>query len=316
MSASSRLDDAVGRIAGRLEEAVRSHPADNAARDDLARAFDASLHPRGTGGEWSDKGGGALKSKGRGRRGGITMPKPKHTAEVGITPFTPEDEAAAFYSSPKFQRFKTDMRRVAAKNHVTLDHVEQAAGVWEGQTEPSLAITAHDGEHGVNAWAAELGKKYDQDGVLLFHPDPNGDSASYSVPLKGRANEEVLSAMQDVGIPGGRFVDGKLEIVGKGKDFHSQVDKLADNLGLSYSAQVGRMNLLERGDYDGAIKQAHAGQDEERANAVAAVRARAASQAGRGVAGGQDPGVGAGNAVKRRVEQGAVPRAARPRASA
>jgi len=132
--------------------------------------------------------------KGRGRRGGFTVPHQK--AEVGITPFRPEDEVSGFYDSPKFKRFQHDMRRIAAKDHVTIDKAVPAAGVWEGETEPSLAVDAHDGEAGVDGWAAELGKKYDQDGVLLFHPDPAGDSATYSFPL-GKTDQQVaLDAMK------------------------------------------------------------------------------------------------------------------------
>jgi hypothetical protein len=184
--------------------------------------------------------------------------------------------------------------------------------VWQGQTEPSLAIDARDGEAGVTAWAAELGKKFDQDSVLLFHPDPAGDSASYSFALKGRTEEDAINEMQKAGIPGGRIVDGKLELIGKGRDFQKKVDHLADEMALSYNARVGHLTLLERGSYDEAIRKAHAEADAARAEQVAGIKAaaagRAAAEAGRGVAGGRDQGVGAGNAVAGRVKQGALPR--------
>jgi hypothetical protein len=173
------------------------------------------------------------------------------------------------------------MRRIASTMHVAITRADRAAGVWEGETEPSMAVDAHDGEAGVDSWAAQLGQKYDQDAVLMFHPDPEGDSATYSFEKMGELNRDgFLKAMKDAGIPGGRVVDEKLELVGKGRDFHGRVAKLADALDLKYTATIGRMNLIERGDYAAAIKDA-----ERRAREAEAELAR-----------GPDQGIGAGDA--------------------
>lgn len=177
---------------------------------------------------------------------------PRARADVGITPFRPEDEVAGFYDSAKFKRFCGDMRRIAREHGVKIDHVDRAAGVWEGETEPSLAVAAHDHETGVAAWAASLGKQYDQDGVLLFAPAPDGDSASYSFAVEAGHDAEALAAMSRHGIPGGRLRAGRLEVIGQGLDFHAKVDALAGDLG-PYDATVGKMTLLERGRYNEAI---------------------------------------------------------------
>lgn len=221
MPAEERLARSIGRLAEALG----------------APGFTPRLHPHDRVGRWARTGRGHVR------------------ASVGVTPFRPGDAAARFYESPKFRRFTQDMRRLARQRSVKIDRVEKAVGVWEGETEPSLAVDAHDHEAGVEAWAAELGKRYDQDGVLLFEPSAAGDSAAYRLDVAGH-RDEALGAMGRHGIPGGRLVGDQLELVGKGAAFHDRVDALARDVGAHYDATVGRMNLLERDGYDEAIRRA------------------------------------------------------------
>lgn len=299
MSAEDRLASSLERLQHRLVEELPplramdpKAGADEQARSALRKAFDTSLHPRAGHGQWASKGGPAQKPprpRKRGRSGHAQMPKVQ--ASVGITPFRPEDEVKGFYESPKFKRFQVDMRRIARERHVSIDHVEKAAGVWQGQTEPSLAVEAHDGPHGVRAWAAEMGKRYNQDGVLLFEPSEDGNAASYRFDVRGRDNQAVFDAMDQHGIPGGTLLDGELEVVGKGVGFHKKVDALSQLLGTKYDATVGKMTLLERGGYDDTIEKAEraAAADEKRA---AAEFARQQAEAAAVRPGARNPRVG------------------------
>lgn len=101
---------------------------------------------------------------------GITTWKydPSVEAEVGVTPFRTGDDPIGFYDSDKFKRFEADVQNAAKQYGVEVERQAKVAGVWEGEEEPAVALRIHDGELGVRAFAAELGKAYDQDGVLLF----------------------------------------------------------------------------------------------------------------------------------------------------
>lgn len=95
------------------------------------------------------------------------------------------------------------------------------------------------------AFAANLGRAYNQDGVLLFDPVPKGESAMVTF-RSSLPERRVSEAMSNAGISGGRFTtDGRLQIIGSGPDFLKQVQALSKELG-GIDFEVGNpTNLYE-----------------------------------------------------------------------
>lgn len=202
--------------------------------------FSPVLHPRTRVGEWARKPIHVLR----------------HEDDIGVTPFrAAEDKPEGFYASPRYQEFERHARESASRFGVTVDGLDQVRGVWDGGEEPAASVHAHDGEAGVRAYAAHLGKRYDQEGVVLFHHKRAGDVlATFKQPVeKGRA----VAAMRKHGIPAGRFSgDGRLQIMGEGTpEFRAQLDRVKSDLG-EYSVRRGKFELLERdaGHYEEALR--------------------------------------------------------------
>lgn len=98
------------------------------------------------------------------------------SADVGITPFREGvDDPVGFYDSDKFKRFEQDARAFAERFGVELVEQERATGVWEGSEEPAVRFLVRDGESGVRAFGAALGRQYRQDGVAVFTPGTGDD---------------------------------------------------------------------------------------------------------------------------------------------
>lgn len=152
---------------------------------------------------------------------------------VGVTPFRPGDEASGFHASPKVQEFITAMSDAATKHGVTITDHRPVTGVWLGETEPAFAVDARDGEDGVLRWAEDLRAQYDQDGVYMFAPDPDGDFGSFT--FDGIDKDEAIKAMREIGVDGGRVVgDKQLEVWAHESEGEKMV-ALAERLGVPVS---------------------------------------------------------------------------------
>lgn len=187
---------------------------------------------------------------------------PVYEAHIGITPFRAgEDNIIGFYDTKKYEQFVNDMRVAADHYNVQVKGYDRVDGLWQGVQEPALQIHAVDGEVGVKAFAADLGKAYNQDGVLLFDPILPGEGPVHMAitfdPYTNR--ERIIAALGMQGIDGATILaDGRLQVVGVGSDFLERAQRVAHLLGVDYQAEVGRMTLLDReaGDYEAAIKAA------------------------------------------------------------
>lgn len=130
-------------------------------------------------------------------------------------------------------------------------------GVWEGETEPSVSIRAHDGEEGMRSFSAHLGERYDQDAVLIFGDKEAGDVLA-TFATAGREQADIFDALKSAGIQGARITaNGNLQVIGSGERFVKQLDRLDKNLGGGgYDAQHGSFSLLDResGDYTRALE--------------------------------------------------------------
>lgn len=179
---------------------------------------------------------------------------PGSQADLGITPFVgprgeaPGDNPIGFYDSAKFQQFTKDIYSVAPEYGVTVDGFDRTHGVWDGGSEPSVALHAHDGVLAMRAYAARLGKLYDQEGVVIFDSASSVDDmlATFTKSFTPAEYDGVVKDMADSGLYGGRFTtDGKFQVSGGGPDFVDSVNTLSDKLGVGYDAQHGGFTLLE-----------------------------------------------------------------------
>lgn len=191
--------------------------------DALTAAFDPALHPHRPGG---DSHGG------------------EWAAKVGVTPFRPEDNPEGFYDSPKYKMFERSLGPTAKRYGVTIDAQDRVSGYWQGSQEPSLALDVHDGETGVQNFAADLRSRWDQDAVLLFHPSETGDAMAFKLPADG----DVSGALTAVGIDGATIYDGGVEVIGD-ESTAKQVLELAQKLGVDpgqVQVRSGNLAFVER----------------------------------------------------------------------
>lgn len=196
-----------------------------------AGVYDERKHPRyakgtkiGPGGE----GGGRFRGR------------------VGVTPFRPEDDPEGFFETEKFRAFEQGVGESAKQHGVTIDEMERVHGFWMGEQEPSLAIEAHDGEEGVRAFAEDVRSDWDQDGVLTFGYDENGDALAFM--LHDVTPDVAASALTQAGIQGATIHPRSIEVFGDDAMI-DQIEALRASLGIAPQNVVvkrGKFELVER----------------------------------------------------------------------
>lgn len=146
-------------------------------------------------------------------------------ASIAATPFRPESEGLlamssrdSYYESDEWQEWSDRIHVLAERYDVDLIEgtpaERDAAGLWMGEQEPSGAYTAVGTREQVQTWASHVAAQYDQDSVMVLYADPQGADSLYTfTPPAGADVEGVKAAMVEAGIPGGRVVDGRLEVV-------------------------------------------------------------------------------------------------------
>ncbi|NWL32023.1 hypothetical protein [Paenarthrobacter nitroguajacolicus] len=152
-------------------------------------------------------------------------------AYIGATPFRPEsaellslDSRPNYYSSEEWREYDDTIRNAGASHDIELLDDKPADGLWEGETEPAGAYTARGSEECIRSWAAEIAGRYNQDSVMVAFVDETGPDRMYT--FGGETNidaEDALDTLRLAGIPGGRVVDGRLQIL----QTDGQPDKLA-----------------------------------------------------------------------------------------
>lgn len=172
------------------------------------------------------------------------------SAELGVTPFRPEDDPIGFYNSAKYQEFVDRAGTTANDYGVTIEGFDHMTGVWQGETEPSVAIRAHDHELGLQAFASKLGLSYEQDGVLVF--GKGGDDVLATFPKSSQ--EDAFKAMKAAGFDAGRMTTGgQLQVIGPDTaEFRERLVRVWDDLG-EPKMESGSFSLIENGDYQKMI---------------------------------------------------------------
>lgn len=164
-------------------------------------------------------------SKKRRRRAAKRQQEAQKTvrAFIGATPFRPESEALlsmssrdSYYDSDEWAEWSDRIRVVAERHGVEIREgsgVEHADGLWMGEKEPSGAYVVEGSREAVTRWAAEIAGRYEQDAVMVLFADKDGKDNLYRFEGNQTQVQDALDAMQAAGIPGGRVLDGRLEIV-------------------------------------------------------------------------------------------------------
>lgn len=125
-----------------------------------------------------------------------------------------------------------------------------AAGLWEGNLEPTYWVETKGQMADVEAFAVSHAQKHDQDAVLVFEHDPTGPDAEYmlSLPATIPVKEAVL-ALRDGGFKGATIIKGTMIIVDEKAVNENAARQVARALGAELEIERGHMNLITRDKY-------------------------------------------------------------------
>lgn len=143
------------------------------------------------------------------------------TAYIGATPFRPEsaellalDSRPSYYASEEWREYDDTIRNVGRLHQIEMLDDTPADGLWEGETEPAGAYTVRGDEECIRAWAGELAGRYNQDSVMVAFVDEAGPDRMYTFGSSTAIDaEDALDTLRMAGIPGGRVVNGTLQIL-------------------------------------------------------------------------------------------------------
>lgn len=143
------------------------------------------------------------------------------TAYIGATPYRPESAAVvsmsarpSYYDSDEWIEYDDYIHDAADRHGVTIVSAQRADGLWLGETEPAGAYTVRaDSTAQLHAWAAEVAGRYNQDSVMVSRATARGRGRLATYGAGGVDAEAALSTLRAAGLPGGRVVDGRLQIV-------------------------------------------------------------------------------------------------------
>lgn len=144
-------------------------------------------------------------------------------ATIGATPYRPESEhlvamssRPSYYDSEEWAEFDDTLRAAAERRGVELIEADHAAGLWEGETEPSGAYVVAAGDRdAIRGWAGELAGRYNQDSVMVGFYDPDGPDTLYGFGGSDADPVEIddaISVLRTAGISGGRVRGRHLEV--------------------------------------------------------------------------------------------------------
>lgn len=166
------------------------------------------------------------------------------------TPELPDLGAVSNYrKSPRYQQFKSFVAKEAKQRNLRVQSSDEAAGVYEGTVEPSLAIRVRDGDTDMDDFANSLGERYKQESILDFQLAEDGDDAYYTLHGIGDS-QKALDAMDKHGIEGGSIIGDRLETADFGGSAEGAIMALAKELGATPTFVRGTATFHEKGkDY-------------------------------------------------------------------
>ena len=107
--------------------------------------------------------------------------------------------------SGEFQAFLYHVAQEAEHRSLRVSNLLLVGGLWEGRFEPSASLSVKGDETQILRFAVVLGKRYNQDSVILFKEDQDGDGILYWLYGIEDVNA-VGAAMREAEIHG-RFVE-------------------------------------------------------------------------------------------------------------
>lgn len=158
----------------------------------------------------------------------------------------------AYFSAGEGAEFVSFLHTEAAALGLILESEAQVVGMWQGDLEPAISVDVTGLPPQIEKLAKSLGKRYNQESVMLFQRDPAASGNLYAI--QDVHHEEADLAFREMlrqGLSGGRYVNGRIEVVDIAGELGANVTILAGLLGKTLVATAGYTRFLSReeGDY-------------------------------------------------------------------
>lgn len=177
---------------------------------------------------------------------------PKSSSEVGATsfrgePVTTVSDTLPYYSTPRAKGFMNFAKDIASSMEVEVQGMNKAAGVWKGKIEPSFKTNVRGALDKTYSYAAALGKKGNQDAVIIFTPG-EGVGSKYvfeNVPIP----DQAIALLQENGISGATIDGHSLIVYDFDATLGQSITKLSEQLNIKPIQTNGTVKLIERAEY-------------------------------------------------------------------
>lgn len=101
--------------------------------------------------------------------------------QIGATPFYGEAARSNdYFESWRYRVFEAGLPALAARNGVTVVTIKRVQGIWRGHHEPSALISVTGTLDAVRAVMVELAERWNQEGVICFRAELDGDARLYT----------------------------------------------------------------------------------------------------------------------------------------
>lgn len=147
-----------------------------------------------------------------------------------------------YRQSPRYKQFESKLHQRAAELGVSIRKQEDAAGVWEGELEPSTAVEVEGSESNIRKLAEDMRDAFNQEAVMVVFERPGPDDVH---TVENVDPDAALRAMKEHGISGGRIIgDDTLETADFGRQNRDAVGALANELGGQLSSRPAQVEFV------------------------------------------------------------------------
>lgn len=205
------------------------------------------------GGEhWITKDGHRILIGGTGRHAG------KHVL-IGAAPYRAHnvdsfEKVSSLFSEEKVQQFEKQIPETA-KNYegLSIDTVQEAAGVWQASREASFMIDArYQNESAMKAFAANLGETAPERQMATVAFVYDNKASGFAYELRGVKNhEEAIGVLLKHGFDGQTAPLGQDRIIllDENGSQRGNIIKASKELGLRYKSSRGQVNFITENNY-------------------------------------------------------------------
>jgi len=183
------------------------------------------------------------------------------TANIGVTAYLLGDRQPArelgavnpgYFDAGEGADFIGFLHTEAATLGLYIENEQRVVGMWQGELEPAMSVDVAGAAVQVESLAKSLGRRYNQESVMLFRPDPHGRGNLYILnDVRPEEADLVFDEMLRQGLSGGRYVNERIEVVDKAGELRDNVEALGVLLGKQVDRISGHTRFLsqEEGDY-------------------------------------------------------------------